>query len=188
MENKAPKFENPKLIDLTIGEIQDGLVANLGWLNKAFGRAQRLVKIIDGKKRFTPNIYLQGNSYFPVAPDSKIGNFSFFYLEDPQNVELITKGFTGNIITPFSLIFWFDLRTIYNDPDNRNTEQLKSDILKLLNGGILLRTGRMKINKIYEQAENIYRGFSLDEVDNQFLMHPFAGFRFTGEMIVFENC
>lgn len=186
---KAPKIENPKLIDKTIGEIQDGLIANIGWLNNAFGRAQRLVKSIDGKKHYTPNIYLSGNNYFPVSPDSKIGNFSFFYLEDPQDLqEDIYPGTTGDIYSDFSLIFWFDLRTIYNDVNNHNTEELKAQILKVLNGGFLMRTGRMKINKIYELAENIYKGFSLDEIDNQFLMHPYAGFRFTGELVVFENC
>lgn len=189
MESNAPKIDNPKLIDRTIGDIQDGLIANLPWLNKAFGRAQRLVKTINGKKHYTPNVYLKGNNYLPVSPDSKIGNFSFFFIEDPQVLERdIIPGTTGNVYTDFSLIFWFDLRTIFNDPDNRNTEQIKMDILKVLNGGFHLRFGSLKINRIYELAENIYKGFSLDEVDNQFLMHPFAGFRFTGEMTVIEDC
>lgn len=189
MESNAPKIDNPKLIDRTIGDIQDGLIANLGWLNKAFGRAQRLVKTINGKKHHTPNVYVSGNDYLPVSPDSKIGNFSFFFIEDPQQLDVdIIPETTGDVYTTFSLIFWFDLRTIFNDPNNRNTEQVKEDILKVLNGGFHLRSGHLKINKIYELAENIYKGFSLDEVDNQFLMHPYAGFRFVGDMKVFENC
>ena len=43
---------------------------------------------------------------------------------------------------------------------------------------IVLTAGRISVNKIYTLAENIYRGFSLDEVQNQFLMSPFGGFRF----------
>ena len=50
------------------------------------------------------------------------------------------------------------------------------------------QNGRIEINRIYELAENIYRGFSLDEVDNQFLMAPYGGFRFEGIMEVTETC
>jgi hypothetical protein len=41
---------------------------------------------------------------------------------------------------------------------------------------------------VYERAENVFEGYSLDEVDNQFLMQPFAGLRITGELIVDEEC
>lgn len=186
---RAPKINNPKLVDRTIGDIQDGLVTGLPWLNYAFGRSERLVKMIDDEKVFTPNIYKGGNEYVLLTPDSKVGNFSFFYLDDPQDLDdEIIPGTTGNISVDFSIIFWFDLRKIFNDANNRNTEDVKSQILKILNGGFHLKSGRIKMNRVYETAENIYKGFSLDEVDNQFLMHPFYGFRFAGEMTVFENC
>lgn len=187
--DKAPKVENPKLIDRTIGDIQDGLIANLNWMDRAFGKCERLVKEINGKKYFTPNIYVKGYDYIPVSPDSKIGNFSFFVVEDPQYLqgEQIPTT-TGDLLVGVSLVFWLDLRRIYNDVNNRNTEEIKAEILKLLNGGILVRSGSFKVNRIHERAENIYRGFTLDEVDNQFLMHPFCGFRFEGELRIFENC
>jgi len=185
---KAPVIDNPQLIDIVLGEMQTGLVSNLGWLDMAFGRAQRLVKTIETKKYFTPNVYTgKGNEYIGVAPDSKIGNFSFFWLDDPQTMNWL-PGQQGDIKTNFSLIFWFDLRRVYNEANNRNTELLKANILRTLNGGFPMRSGRIKINRIYEQAENIYRGFTLDEVDNQFLMHPFAGFRFEGELTIIEPC
>lgn len=188
--NNAPKIDNPKLIDRVIGDIQDGLIDGLPWLNKAFGKAQRLVKIIEGKKYYTPNVYDTGNKYTPVLPDSKIGNFSFFWVDDPQT--LVQTDFvsqtTGKIKTNCSLIIWMDLRRVFNSANNRNTESIKADILKLLNGGLWLKNGRFTVNKIYEQSENIYKGFNIDEVDNQFLMHPFAGFRFEGELLINENC
>lgn len=184
---KAPIISNSQLIDRVIGDIQIGLVDNIGWLNRAFGRAERLVKIVDGKRKYTPNVYAGGNEYLGVSPDSKIGNFSFFWVDDPQSVDWIPNQ-QGSINAVFSLIFWFDLRRVYNDGNNRNKEALKVEILKVLNGGIGLRKGRIKITKIYDLAENIYRGFSLDEIDNQFLMHPYGGFRFEGEMSIEEPC
>lgn len=55
---KAPVVDNPELLDRIIGNIQNGLVDNLPWLDYAFGRAERLVKMNANQKRYyTPNVY-----------------------------------------------------------------------------------------------------------------------------------
>ena len=111
----------------------------------------------------------------------------FFWVDDPQNISW-EPGVDIGINTAFSIIFWFDYRKIFNNASDRNKEELKRQILDVLNGGVWLRNGSYKINKVYELAENIYRGFSLDEIDNQFLMHPFGGFRFEGKLSIGETC
>lgn len=182
------------MLDRIIGEIQTGLVENIPWLDVAFGRSQRLTKMMNGKRIITPNVYCGGwnghgpNDYLEVSPDSKIGNFAFFEIEDPQTID--AGPWAREIKAPFGLIVWFDLTRVYNAPDNRNTEKLKADILRVLNGraGWHLSDGRIAINKIYERCENIYRGYTLTEIDNQFLMHPFAGFRFDGLLEFAELC
>lgn len=185
---KAPVVDNPELLDRIIGNIQNGLVDNLLWLDYAFGRAERLVKMNANQKRYyTPNVYSGNNDYIEVTPDANIGNFCFFWVDDPQNISW-ERGVDIGIKTVFSVIFWFDYRKIYNDASIRNKEDLKRQILDVLNGGFRLRNGSYRINKVYELAENIYRGFSLDEIDNQFLMHPFGGFRFEGELSIEETC
>lgn len=190
----APVIKNAVMLDRVIGEIQQGLTDNISWLDAAFGRSQRLTKNINGKRIVTPNVYCGGwnghgeNDYIEVSPDSKIGNFSFFETEDPQT---ITVGpWAREIKTPFSLIVWFDLTRIYNEASNRNTERLKAQILHVLNGraGWHLTGGRIIINRIYERAENIYRNYTLSEIDNQYLMHPYAGFRFDGILEFEELC
>ena len=186
--NKAPVIANPELLDRIIGNIQTGLVDNLPWLDKAFGRAERLVKYDGNRKRyFTPCVYVGRNDYIEVTPDANIGNFSFFWIDDPQDVSW-ESGVSIGLKTTFSLIFWFDFRKIFNDASDRNKEAVKRQILDVLNGGFWLKHGRLKITKVYELAENIYRGFSLDEIDNQFLMHPYGGFRFEGELSIGETC
>lgn len=190
----APVIDNPVMLDRIIGEIQNGLVENIPWLDVAFGRAQRLTKMMNGKRIITPNVYCGGwnghgpNDYLEVSPDSKIGNFAFFEIEDPQTID--AGPWAREIKAPFGLIVWFDLTRVYDVPDNRNTEQMKADILRVLNGraGWHLSDGRIAINKIYERCENIYRGYTLTEIDNQFLMHPFAGFRFDGLLEFAELC
>lgn len=190
----APVIPNAIMLDAHLGEIQQGLADNLSWLNAAFGRSQRLTKEMNGKRIITPNVYCGGwnghgpNDYIEVSPDSKIGNFSFFEIDDPQTVD--PGVFARDIKAPFSLIFWFDLTRVYNSAVNRNTEKMKADILRILNGrtGWHLSDGRITINRIYERAENIYRGYSLSEIDNQFLMHPYGGMRFEGVLEYPEYC
>lgn len=192
--NNAPIIEFPVMLDRIIGEIQTGLVENIPWLDVAFGRAQRLTKMMDGKRIITPNVFCGGwnghgeNDYIEVSPDSKIGNFSFFEIDDPQTID--AGPWAREIKAPFGLIVWFDLTRVYGVASNRDTERLKAQILHVLNGrdGWHLTAGRITINRIYERAENIYRGYTLSEIDNQFLMHPFAGFRFDGILEFPELC
>ena len=190
----APVIPNAVMLDRVLGEIQSGLVENISWLDAAFGKAQRLTKMMNGKNIITPNVYCGGwrghgpNDYIEVSPDSKIGNFSFFEVDDPQTID--AGPWAREVSAPFALIVWFDLTRVYGVADNRNTERLKAEILHVLNGraGWHLTEGRITINRIYERAENIYRGYTLSEIDNQFLMHPFSGFRFEGVLEFNELC
>ena len=190
----APVIPNAVMLDRVIGDIQQGLVDNISWLNAAFGRSQRLTKMMNGKKIVTPNVYCGGwnghgeNDYIETSPDSKIGNFAFFEIEDPQTID--AGPWARQIKATFGLIVWFDLTRVYNTATNRNTEKLKAQILRVLNGraGWHLTGGRIVINRIYERPENIYRGYTLSEIDNQFLMHPYAGFRFDGILEYDELC
>lgn len=184
--DRVPKKTKPRLFDIIIGEIQDGLAENVGWLDHIFGKAERLVKMVNGKRFYSPNIYIGNNDYMEISPDSNIGNYCFFTLDDPQKV-IYQRGDKNELKTSFSLIVWVDMRKI-PDADERNTESVKRQILRALNGDIILREGKMTIETIYEKAENVFSGFTLDEVDNQFLMQPYCGWRFKGELLIIDTC
>ena len=72
-----------ELIPSASGYIQEGLAKNLGWLNYAFGKAERLVKDYKGKRVYSPNLYVGKNEYELITPDSNIGNYCFFVLDEP---------------------------------------------------------------------------------------------------------
>lgn len=193
MNRIAPVPDGAVGLDRVLGEIQQGLIANLPWLDAAFGRAQRLVRNTpSGRRITTPNVYAgtkgKVNDYIEVSPDAEIGNFSFFAIEEPQDI-LPGVG-QREFRIPFGLIVWFDCRRAFNSATNRNIEALKLDVLRVLSGrtGFALAQGHIEVTRIYEQAMNIYRGFSLDEVDNQFLMHPYGGFRIEGYLYFLEEC
>lgn len=180
------KVKSPVLFDKVIGSIQDGLAVSFPWLDHLFGRVERLTKPVQGARVMTPNVYVGGNEYMQILPDQGLGNFCFFLLDDPFAVEW-SVGDTSRLEAAFSLVVWVDMRTIEDD-DERNTERVKADILRALNGGIWIRTGSIIVESVYSQAERVFAGFTLDEVDNQFLMSPFAGFRFEGKMKVKDEC
>lgn len=185
--DRIPIIQNPVLLDRIIAHIQTGLAENLAWLDYAFGRAQRLVKIINGKRYYIPAVFAGGEEYLPVTPNSEFGCFSFFDVDDPQSYEWIPFQ-QGRLEAGFALIVWVDMRLVTGEQGARNTEQLKAQVLRVLNGGLRLTEGRLNVTRIYERAENIYKGYTLDEVDNQFLMQPYAGFRFEGTLQIDEPC
>lgn len=171
---------NPVLVDGVIAEIQAQMAAKVEWLNNIFGRVERLVKVINGKTIYSANQYKGGNEYTLIAPDSGLGNFAFFVVDEPETLDYY-RGDRTHFTTPFSLIVWVDMRTITSG-ENRNTEAVKQELVRFLNDELRLRSGRFFVNKIYNRAESIFKGFTLDEIDNQFLMQPFCGWRFEGEI------
>ena len=184
-----PYYKTPYLFDKVIEDVAISLKANLPWLDEAYGRCERLVKTIDGRRYYTPNVYLGRGEYESLLPDDKRGCYSFFVISDPQQVKQQVQT-EVRIKSPFSLIVWADMRrveNVMNLPDERNTEYLKEAILSVLNT-TFTRRGSFLIETIYERAENVFQGFTLNEIDNQFLMSPFAGFRFNGTMIVTNDC
>ena len=76
-------------------------------------------------------------------------------------------------------------KKIHSTNDERNTEQIKGQIMGVLNS---LRLPYLKITKIWEKPTNVFTDFSYDHTSNQFLMHPFTGLRIDGEMIARLDC
>ena len=176
----------PYLFDKIIQNLQDEL-GGLSWLDHIFGRAERLVKMKNGARYYTPNVYRGKDDYIQLLPDNmELGNYCFFVLDDPQTISL-PMGLQNRVKTPFSLIVWIDMRQVGATYDDRNTEYLKEQLIKTIRRA-WIKKGAVTLAKVYEKAENVFQGFSLDEVDNQYLMAPYAGFRITGEMQIDEEC
>ena len=184
-----PRITTPYLFDKVIRELQQALKEGLPWLENSFGRVERRVTEVNERRLYVPAIYQEDGQYGIMLPDDRLGCYSFFVMHDPQEV-LNRMQTEVRIKSPFSLIVWEDMRRVEKKmrmPDERNTEYIKEQVLSVIETASK-RKGHISINRIYERAENVFDGFSLDEVNNQFLMSPFAGFRFYGEMIVTNDC
>lgn len=183
---RVPKRENPALIDRIFERIQDFLSNDIGWLDHAFGRAERLVTLREKSEWYYPGVYVGNGEYLNVLPGQGLGNRTFFIVSDPAIVD--TSGRFIYLTSTVGLVCWYDLSRIYTDASQRNTEAVKWKLLDSLSS-IIFPTGmRMGINRVYDLAENIFREYSLREVDSQYLMQPYGGVRIELDLTYREEC
>lgn len=195
--------ENPVLLDKVIQDIQTSLSQKLNWLDKAFGRAYKLVEHRDdGSKFIYPAAYIGHSEYASLLPNDNYGNFCWFDIYDPQEISAVVQSLP-QIRFSGAIVFWLDLDSIFPDSEAVYLEEIKDEILRVLTGpGLIQSQGRLTIKEICERFENIYKGYSLEKIynnysykgegiqaiDKQFFQHPYAGIRFEFEMITKELC
>lgn len=183
---EVPVPTTPYMSDKVVVEIQQYLKTKLSWLNHSFGRAQRLVTKKDKKEYFYPGVYIGTREYLNVLPTETFGNFSFFQIDSPSDINW-NPHHRNRIKVKFSIIFWYNLSKIYVGETDRNTERIKGEILRVLTDMTLV-SGSVSFSRIYEKAEDIYKEYSIKEVESQYIMQPFAGLRIEGEMTYLESC
>ena len=195
--------DNPVLLDKVIQDLQSTLMAKLDWLDKAFGRAYKLVEHgLNGDKFIYPATYVGNSEYASLLPNDNFGNFCWFDIYDPQEITTVVQS-TPQFTFTGAIVFWFNLNTIFADSECMYTEELKDEVIRVLTTpGIITTTGRLEITKIYERFENIYKGYSIEKVynsnlykgqniqsiDKQFFMHPYGGLRLEFKLTTRELC
>ena len=179
--------EQPRLFDRPIQDLQKSIGSKLLFMNHIFGRCERLLKVVEGRRYYTPNIYKGRDEYELLTPDNTdLGNYCFFVPDDPE-VMVANFGISGRLRAPFSLVVWVNMLDV-DDKDTRNVFDLELKVLDAIASPGVLRHGGIEVMRVYHKAENVFQGFTLDEVDNQFLMSPFMGLRVECELWVDEDC
>lgn len=188
MNDRAIIRPNATLFDKTIGDVQVSLTKSLKWLNFAFGNVVKLVERNERGKFVTPSVYFKGNDYLRLEPDDKRGNVCFFYMHDSQDYEGgdSLSGF-GDLRGTVSIIFWFDTRKIPG-AEYYNVEFVKSEILRALTHELYLPSGDIQVRKIFHDANNVYKEFSIQKTDNQYYVYPYACLRFECDIHCEEGC
>lgn len=195
--------DNPVLLDKILQDIQAKLTEKLTWLNYAFGRAYRLVEHRpDGNKFIYPAAYNGNSEYVSLLPNDNLGNFSWFDIYDPQEVIEVAQALPQYTFNG-ALVIWYDQSTIFEDETVLHTEEIKDEVIRLLTTpGLVTSTGRISISRIYERFENLYTGYSIEkiynnyaykgegiqDIDKQFFMYPYAGIRIEFSITTRELC
>lgn len=179
----------PRLFDEAVGYLQQALQGDAmfsQYLDNIFGIAERTVKKIDGRNYFSPSWFVNGYDYINLLPDDELGNYVFFTLDEPQEIEH-EQGLQNRYTCGFNIILWAKFDSNIDTYQDRNREAVKSDFLRVIEGA-WMRRGYFHIDRIYERAENVFQGFTTDEVDNQYMMQPYYGYRFHGEITISDIC
>lgn len=195
--------EDPVLLDKILQDMQKSLMNRLKWLNYAFGRAYKLVEHRpDGNKFIYPAMYNGNGEYASLLPNDNFGNFSWFDIYDPQKITEVVQSLPQYTFSG-AIIFWYDLSSIYEDETVMHTEEVKDEIMRVLTTpGLITTTGKLVINDMYERFENIYKGYSIEkiynnytykgegiqDIDKQFFMYPYAGIRIEFTLTTRELC
>lgn len=203
--NNTVKLKStPVLLDRAIQGLQQTLLANLPWLDKAYGRGYKMVQRLDnGTKYVYPAAYIGGSEYVSLTPNDNIGNFCWFDIYDPQVITAQIPAFPTHIYKG-ALVFWLNLQTVYQTDEFINSEEIKSEILSIITtpGAIASGIGRVAVTEVVEGIDSIYKGYTLEHVysmrnyaeedlqslDKQFFMFPYYGVRFEFEITIRETC
>lgn len=195
--------ENPVLLDKVLQDLQKALMERLPWLDKAFGRAYKLVEHLqDGGKFVYPAAYNGNAEYVSLLPNDNYGNFSWFDIYDPQRITAAVQSLPQYTFSG-AVVFWYDQTKVYADTSVMYTEDVKDEIVRLLTTpGLITTNGRLTVNEIYERFENLYKGYSIEKIynshvysgediqsiDKQFFMYPYAGIRVEFTLTTRELC
>ncbi|HET8839745.1 MAG TPA: hypothetical protein VFM82_12215 [Flavobacteriaceae bacterium] len=186
---EIPTELQPIEIDAVIQDLQAKLDTNLDWLTHSYGRAYRNIKRKDGKTMYFPEVYIgkeKGKySYHRVTPDNdKKGTCFFVVGKEQNNFHSHEKNYLKHDI---GIVFWVNLKKIDNDLLNTEifTQHLISQVRKVLTNSTAWYN--IVIKEVVTNFSEIYREFSLSE-DENYLMAPYAGFRFNCTVEFLENC
>lgn len=176
--------DNPVLIERLFNDVQQALIDGLDWLDLAYGKAERVIQRTQRNERtYIPAWYLDGMDYENLLPDDHKGNYAFFTVEDNMSVEA-AQGRPARISGQCSLIVWLDQRTLTNEWGKEHARNSVISILTALNTD----SGHLQVQSVFERAESVFSGFTLDEVENQYLTYPYCGFRFVCQYSIRQDC
>lgn len=159
---------NPVLADVAIEALRPA-IKNLAWMDNAFGVAWPITDQVSGKKSVSACVYCAGNKYENIMPSADLGNYSFFVMRNPTEVDKY-GGFTYDL----SLIVWVDMRKCFtNGANRRDLENVKAELYQVINSVF-----PHSVFRIYDDMKNVWQGFTIDESHARFMEQPYASLRF----------
>lgn len=184
-----PLISQPVNIDAPIQELQIALGTDLPWLEKSFGRSWESVRKDEQGKIWTyPEVWQgAGIDLLNVMPNDNLKAQSFFRVEEPIQIIAYESNRFSRMSAQISIIFWFNLQVIDPDLDYRFIELLKASAQRAITE-TSCTNATFVIQKIWEGANNVFKGYTIDQFKNQELIHPYGGFRFECNLNYLENC
>jgi hypothetical protein len=175
-------------LDKALQDIGIGLQERLPWLDNAFGKVERLVKMLDKREIKYPAIYVgsnRGEDYLSMLPDRHLGNYLYCDITSEEVDHKPRQSRDG--VVELDLVFHWNYKKVYPaDHRGRTIENVKQDIFDALDKPI---TGiRLRVLGFEEGANNIYNRYTHREIDQQMLMRPYGGVKIKIRLYYEQNC
>lgn len=178
---------DPQLSDISITEIGAKLKDKFSWLDEAFGKVQKLTEEKGSTKTTFPAVHTK-TEYLNLLPDGHIGNYCYFEPVDPITLESFNRGTQSDLKRNFGVVFWFNYKDVYPiDWNTRTIDNITAEILKFFRD-TTFQNCTLIVESIEEETDNIYRGYSHNEIKSQFMMRPYRALRFNIQMRFSEKC
>jgi hypothetical protein len=166
-------------LNAAIESIRSSLAA-LTWLEKSFGRAWEFKeKNTEDRTISIPKVFMgqtdnKEGEYLNVLPNDFLKAQSFIKMAGPEEWTQFNR-YDGSMKSrKISIIFWCNLKEIDVSKNYIFTDELKDQVEDILRKHPSISS----LDAYYdERAEDIFNGYSLEEVETQYLMYPYAGFR-----------
>lgn len=191
-----PIIPDPKGFDKAIAEIQTA-VGTVPYIEKSFGRAFIHKENIVGKIVSLPKVYQGAGEYYNPLPNDNFKAQTFMLAAGEEIADDDFENYGQNTFTrKVALIFWGNLKAIDSAKDYIFLEEIKMDILEALR-----YTSSFKSFDSYvdERYSDVFREFSSyisnaskdtaeAEINTQYLMYPYSGFRMTITLVYQQSC
>lgn len=190
-------YNNPSIptagvtgFDAAVESVRSGLSA-LTWLEKSFGRAfefkeKRLEdKIVTVPKVFMGQTDLKDGEYLTVLPNDFLKAQSFIKALGPEEWTSFNRSDGSMKTRKVSVIFWVNLKQIDVSKNYIFTDELKDQVEDILKRNPFT----LSMDAYYdERYEDIFQGYTIEEVNTQYLMYPYSGMRFDLTLSYPEVC
>ncbi len=169
VDPEIPLLETPVGLDSVIQSLQVDLAA-LPWLEHSFGRAWAMEEGRDT----VPKCYNKAGEYHNVLPNDHFQSQSFIAVKGEESWEEFSVAAANHKSRKLKIIFWFNLKTINPAKDYIFTEELKTDVERIIKDSAHVQSIDAYVD---EKAGDVFEGYALPE-ESKYLMYPYSGFRF----------
>ena len=175
---------NPAGLDVAIIELQKA-IALVPYIERSFGRAFIHKEDINGKTVTLPKVYQGEKEYYNPLPNGNFKATTFIVATGPEECEDYVQHGWNDFTRKIAVIFWGNLQEINGALDYIFLESIKEDLLNAIKFCSCFKSydGYVdeKYDEVFKEFTSYFTSMTRDnnetEIDTQFLMYPFAGFR-----------
>ena len=176
----VPTIPNPVNADTYINLLQTAL-SGISWIEYSFGRTTRHSE----KGKIYPKTYQTSKEYQIVMPNDNLGKgYSFIEVDSAEpefNLDQQSIWEYG-----ISVICYANYNKIDSTKDYPFVEELLQDVMVVFIDETILC--EIIPNKIFFEVEEIFRDYTLDIINSQYLIFPWGGFRIDATMKFIGDC